>query len=121
MNTIDKYCQNFSVDFTPVLNLCTDVVKTYNVTRGDVLDYEFPPVGYYDDWDISVCERISNETSYYELTSIPSETSIQSALDKCPAIGNSNILMKDKVFSKDDMDSLRHMHYLKNMKRRVSG
>ena len=48
MNTIDKYCNKFTADFLPALNLCADATKTYSITRREVIEFEFPNVEYFE-------------------------------------------------------------------------
>ena len=83
MNKITKYCQKFNVniDYSLIFNLCKDVNKSRNLSRREVIKYEFPPVQFLEERDVSLStEHITHNTSYSELTSIPSVTILDFAI-----------------------------------------
>ena len=106
MNTIQKYCNKFNVDYLPILNHCADVDKTFSTTRKKVVEFEFPNAEYFSEAEISVAyDGIANTTSYFELTSIPSEITIDSALKTYfqDRPGSTWFMMGDKIFSPSDI------------------
>ena len=106
MNTIQMYCNKFNVDYLPILNHCADVDKTFSTSRKKVVEFEFPNAEYFSEAEISVTyDGVPDKTSYFELTSIPSEISIDSALKICvqDRPGSTTIMIRDKIFSLSDI------------------
>ena len=98
-NTIDRYVQKFTVDYSPILHLCTDIKATYTLKRKDVLEIEFPAVEPIEPKDVMVKSSSTSpcSTDYLRLNSIPPLSALQDAVKKCSnfdSVNNISITMK---------------------------
>ena len=76
---MEKYCNLFRANFINILELARDATKSYNIKRGDVMKYDFPPVELIDDLDTSL-DAYSISSDYFRLSCIPPLSRIEKVI-----------------------------------------